>query len=413
MGKTPGGRRLTMSLKWFRRFLIPTSACLFLSFLTGCWSTVELNDQAFAKIMLLDKSDDGIEMTLEFPLPNQMVPSQEGGGGGGGGKSGKPFAYVTKRDRDVAKAYRAIQADLSRKISFGQLRIIVIGRKLAEDGIGQVVDFIAREPKIHINSNVFITEGKPVELASILVGFERFPTDILSGYIEEKVTVEVTVKDLLMANYTGGDLVIPMLVFGREGIVKKKTDEKWMGTDGAAIFKDGKMVSLLNTMEMRGALWILGKLKNAEVNVPSPSDGKNVSFMVTQATTRIKPEVEGDPTIHIRCKAEVDVLANESNINLEDPDQLKLLEQRLGKKLEGRMAQAIAKSKKAKSDAFQFGNYVRWRFPQKWEEIKPGWRELYVDKVNVKEHVDVSIKRLGAVRKAEGQRLLSNQGEQR
>nr|WP_272949045.1 Ger(x)C family spore germination protein [Paenibacillus contaminans] len=384
-------------------------ACLSLGCLSGCWSTVELNDRSFAKILLVDKTEAGIELTLGFPLPNQLVPNQAGGGGGG--KTDYPFSYVTKTDKEIAKAYRAIQSDLSRKIAFGQLEIIIIGRRLAEDGIGPVVDFIAREPKLHINSYLFVLDGSLKEFANIPVGFERFPVDILTAYAEEQVTVEVTLKDLLMANYSGGDLVIPTIVFDREGMVKKKKGEKWLGTDGAAILRNGRMVSKLNTKEMRGALWILGKLQDAEVNVTSPTDGKTISFLVTNATTRINPETGSPLKIHINCKADVDVLANESDMTLDTPDQLRILERSLGEKLEKRIAQAVAVSKEAKADAFQLGNYIRWYYPRKWKEMKKDWRQLYADHIIVDQHVDVAIKRLGAARKPEGQRLHAGKEE--
>lgn len=398
-------------IKWF---LVPACACFILVPLAGCWSTYELTDQTFARVMILDKAKEGIELTLGFPLSNKMVSSQVGGEGGGGEEqSGPPYTFVTKTDRQVTKAYRDIQSDLSRRISFGQLSIIVIGRKLAEHGIRPVVDFIAREPKLHINTYLFVAEGNGSQLANVPLGFEKYPEDILSGFADKRTTANVTLKDLLMANHTGGDLVIPMIVFGRQGMVKKTAGEVWMGTDGAAVFRQGKMVRRLNTNEMRGALWILGKLQDAEVNVPSPTDGKNVSFLVWHEKTRIVPVINDRLSIRIQCKAQVDVLASESNIDLNDPEKLRQLERSLGDKMAKRMASAIAATKAAKSDAFQLGNYIRWRYPGRWKEIRANWRELYVSQTDITEQVDVTIKRLGVVHKVEGERLRTSKGESR
>jgi len=216
-----------------------------------------------------------------------------------------------------------------------------------------------------------------------------------------------------MADYTGGDLIIPMIVFGRQGMVKKSPGEVWMGTDGGAVFRQGKMVRRLNTKEMRGALWILGKLNDAEVNVPSPTDGKNVSFLVWHEKTRIVPIISDRLSIRIQCKAHVDLLASESNIDLNDPKQQRQLERSLGDKMAKRMASAIAATKAAKSDAFQLGNYIRWHYPGKWKEIQADWRGVYVSQTDITEHVEVSIKRLGSVHKVEGERLRTSKGESR
>lgn len=390
-------------IRWLRALLC---SCLLLGLLSGCWSSIELNDNAFARVLMLDKAPEGIEMTIEFPLPNRMVPSEAGGG-----EKGDPFTFVTKRDSTMGRAYRDIQSDLSRRISFGQLRIVVVSRALAEEGLQEVMDFLAREPKIHINSNIFITEGKTAEIASIPVEFERFPSDILSNYAESRVTLDVMIADLLKANYSGGDFVVPLLVFGREGTAKGKAGQQWMGTDGAAVFRNGKMVGRIDTNEMRGALWIMDQIKNSEVNVASPTDGKSVSFIVSNARTRIRPVIGKPMSIHIDCRADAEVLSSQSNINLEDPDKVLLLERQLNAKLEERIDSAIAKTKALQSDAFRLGDHVRWRYYRLWQKIKNDWRTLYADQVTVRAHADVSLKRIGGIRKAVGINVQSREGE--
>ncbi|WP_152619355.1 Ger(x)C family spore germination protein [Cohnella kolymensis] len=229
--------------------------CTPLLILGGCWSSEELHDRAFARVMLLDKADNGIELTLGFPLPNRMS-SGKAGGGDAGGASAKPFTFVTKTGKDIGDAYRQIQSDVPRRITFGQLRNVLIGKKLAQEGVQPIADFAAREPSIHVNANLFVTEGKVKDFADIPVVFERFPTDILTAYAETKIIVPVTIKDLLMSVYIGGDLVLPRLVFSRKGAEFEENGNKWMGTDGSVILRQGKMAGVLSTPETRAALWI-------------------------------------------------------------------------------------------------------------------------------------------------------------
>lgn len=51
---------------------------LSLLLLTGCWSSVELNDRAFVRMMVLDKTKSGIELSLDFSLPNRLIPGSAG-----------------------------------------------------------------------------------------------------------------------------------------------------------------------------------------------------------------------------------------------------------------------------------------------------------------------------------------------
>ncbi|EST53929.1 hypothetical protein T458_21350 [Brevibacillus panacihumi W25] len=62
-----------------------------LLFLGGCWSSVEINDRAFVRMMVLDKSEEGIELTLSLPLPSRLIPGQSGGTGN---QNGKPYTFV-------------------------------------------------------------------------------------------------------------------------------------------------------------------------------------------------------------------------------------------------------------------------------------------------------------------------------
>lgn len=161
------------------------------------------------------------------------------------------------------------------------------------------------------------------------------------------------------------------------------------------------MVSTLNTSEMRGGLWILGKLKNAEISVPSPTDGKNISFIVQRADTRISPRIKEDQIeIQLQSKAEAEVLASSSSINLKDIKQLEKLEKNLNQVVKKRITSAIARTRAVSSDAFQLGNYIDWHYPLKWKSIEPKWRDVYNSKMKLDVQTDVTITRLGTFQHA-------------
>lgn len=367
------------------------------SFLTGCWSSIELNNRSFVRMMLLDKAASGIELTLSFPLPNRLIPGQSGGTGE---LQGKPFTFVSATGDNISEAYRIVQSDLSRKITFGQTSVIVIGSELAKEGISQVLEFVAREPRFHINANLFITPGKAKELMLTPVVFERFPADILLAYTREHVTVDMTTKDCLAASYYGGDMIIPMLKFKAITIPSEKQKQQtWMGTDGAALFRDGKMVQVLNTYEMRGAKWILGKMKDAEISIPSPTDGKQLSYMVNQSRSKIRPVLSGgELTFHIECEADASLIASNSLIRLQEPGVERKLSQKLEAMIETRMKDAIESSKRIGADIFQLSSYLDWHYPQEWRNRASHWREEYRSKIKVVPHAFVTIKRLGTTK---------------
>ncbi len=348
-------------------------------------------------MLLVDKAESGVELTLAFPLPNRLIPGQAGTSGA---QTGKPYTYVTKTGQDIGEAYRSIQSDLSRSITFGQTSVVVIGHELAKEGITPILEFIAREPRFHINADLFVTQGRVVDLTAVPIVFERFPADILIAYGREHVTVNTTTTDCLITTYQGGDMILPLLKIESKNLPGEKPEVvQWLGTDGAAIFREGKLQRTLSTDEMRGALWILGQLKDAEISVRSSTDGKSVNYMINKARTQIKPSISGDQvTILIKTKAEASLISSDSNVNLQDPLQRKKLERGIELLVEERMNKAIEKARRAGADVFSFGQYVDWYYPKEWNKLAPRWRELYSRQVKIITKADITIKRIGSVK---------------
>ncbi|MBS4178760.1 Ger(x)C family spore germination protein [Lederbergia citrea] len=367
--------------------------CLLLALsLTGCGSAVELNKRVFVKMIILDKTKKGIELTLNSPLPNRLIPGRVAGG-----QLGKPYNFVKREGKDISDAFRKIQSDLSREISLGQTDVVIIGRELAEEGIDPVLEFLERNSSFHINSNLFVTAGKATEILHFPVIYERFPSDIIKAYANEHATVATTIKDFLMAKYSVGSVMAPLLKFGNT--TEEFEKKRWMRNDGAAIFKRGKLTTTTNTKEMKGGLLILNQWENKEIGIPSPTDGKIVNFSIRKVHTKIKPIVKGDEiVVHIQSKADASVLASNSNINLENTKHLKLLEKKLDAEVEKLINQSIERTREAKADAFGFGNYISWKYPHKWNDLKQNWEDIYSNDIKITVQVNSSVKSLGAER---------------
>lgn len=172
-------------------------------------------------------------MGSRSPSLSLSEPSHSWTVGWNGELTGKPYTTVTKTGHDIGEAYRLIQSDLSRRITFGQTSVVVIGKEFAKAGISQVLEFISREPRFHINTNVYIAPGKAKEITTIPIIFERFPVDILLAYSRELVTLDTTAKDCLAASYYGGDMLIPMLKVETKAIPSEKNRYKtgWEQTE--------------------------------------------------------------------------------------------------------------------------------------------------------------------------------------
>ncbi|MCA1291829.1 Ger(x)C family spore germination protein [Paenibacillus sp. alder61] len=365
----------------------------------GCWSSKEINSRAFALTMLIDRTENGeFELTIGFPLPNRMIPGQAGGSGQA---KGEPFSFITKRASNIGEALREIQVDMSRTISFGQTRIIIVGRRLAEQGLDPVLEFVNRQPAFHLSANLFVTPQSLRDISYTPLIFERFVSDILRKYINQHVTLDTTVKDFIMAGYQGGDILLPLLSFSKQPEVEAQTSEKerWMGTGGAAIFSKGKMSNVeLNPQELRGALWISSQLTSSIVTVNSPSGGEDISCVAQNIGTKLKPVIRGGKVaFQVLSQASAYVLSSNASVDLKDPDKLEKIEDLMEQDIKARLEKVLAKTRKARSDAFLMSQYLDWRYPKVWRKIEPEWREYYAAELPIEVKIKIKLDRTGGI----------------
>lgn len=116
--------------------------------LTGCWSSkVELDELTFVYGLFIDvgKEAGTVEITINSPLPNRLNSGSQPSSGGGDGNS---YSTVSKTADTIADAMLLVQKDLTRQLSLSQLKIIVLGKAYAEQGIGELLLWIRREPSL-------------------------------------------------------------------------------------------------------------------------------------------------------------------------------------------------------------------------------------------------------------------------
>ncbi len=368
---------------------------LLLLVLTGCWSRVEINDRAFVTSVFVDKAENGqIELGLGFPLPNRMTQIN---GTSNMNSSGNPYTVVSRKGKDVAEAYSQIQSNLTRKISWGHTRVIVVGREFAKEGIRPITEFVARLPSFQIKTVVMIAPGRAREIPDLTTVFEQFPSEVLREFAKQGSVLEIKVRDFLMAESNGEDMLAPLLTVGMEKLLSEKNKMgKWVGSDGAVLFRDGKAVGALTKKETRGAMWLLNRLNSAVITVTSPTDQKPISLYMDESKTKIRPILKENQIIfHVDINTTDLIISSNSGMDVTTPSGLGKLESLVRQAITERVNEAFATTQKYRTDAFQLGKYIEWYYPAKWKELKKNWRAYYQKNVALDIEVHVRITRIG------------------
>lgn len=367
--------------------------------LTGCWSRVEINDRVFITGLLVDAGEkkDEIKLTLAFPMTSRMSSLQQGSAGGG---DANPYATVTKTGDTIAAAYRKIQSDLPRQINWGHTRIILVGDKMARRGLRPILEFVLRQPTFQSKAYVYVIAGEAKIMEEVIAIPERFPSEMLRELAAQRSTIDTKVRDLLLG---GPDL--------KDGLVGRlKVEKGAMASEkgkighrvinyGAGMIKDEKLIGYYDLKQMRGALWVMGRMENALISIASPTDGKKLDFMIVKANTKIKVETQGDRVrFRILIDALDDAVSSSSDIDLLNPAQIRKLEGKLNDQLKDRVVYVLEKSQRMGADVYQLGNYLDWYKPSVWKRWKADWHRHYMNDVDFEVETDVRIKRLGGER---------------
>src|SRR5207253_4416944 len=110
---------------------------LLISFLTGCWSSKELNELSIVTALGIDKTENGYLVSAQIINPGEIA---------GKTSSGRTEVIrFMKSGNTILEAIRKLATDSPRKIYVSHLRVVVFGEKLAREGIGKTLDILSRD----------------------------------------------------------------------------------------------------------------------------------------------------------------------------------------------------------------------------------------------------------------------------
>ncbi|MEK4156124.1 Ger(x)C family spore germination protein [Paenibacillus sp. FSL R10-2779] len=367
---------------------------------TGCWSSkVELDELTFVYGLFIDvgKEAGTVEITINSPLPNRLNSSSQPASGGGDGNS---YSTVSKTADTIADAMLLVQKDLTRQLSLSQLKIIVLGKAYAEQGIGELLLWIRREPALPLGTYVMASPGSAKEMNTLTPIYEQLPSDVLMSFGTEKYMFSTTIKDCLFAEASGVGFAINNLSFGKKEETKKEgKPQYWAGIQGAMLFQNEKMKGILKLKEGRALAWAAGKLKLSVYSVTwdGGESAASVVFVSTKASKKVKLTDKGPVfTVKLKGKASVIYLRDPKKRNLEEISNI--ITEKLSDKITANLTEAIRLSQEAGADVLQLGMLLEWNDPKLWKEVRERWDNYYTHEADIKVATDFRIVDFGTAK---------------
>lgn len=332
---------------------------------SGCWSREELNDRTFITALLVDRTEEGeTEVSAVFILPNRLTSGMSGPS-----STQKPFTLISRKGRDVAEAIQHMQEDLPRTVTWGQMRIIIIGDRYARSGMKPLFDHLLRAPEFRLRVYMFYYNGIAKNLLRMDSIFERFPSEIWREAAHIKRLPPVTLRDLFYSQMNNfGDGYIPELSLHKTEQPTESKPVHWSGIRGAALMKNAKVIGRFNEEETQGILLIRERIRDIILTVRLAESGGLFSARLFDVHPRTNSFRQGERVIiNVEIEATADLMSIQPSIDLHDPANIRLLEQALNRQVQDLAESAFERARRSKADVFQWSEYVEYKYPSLWQ----------------------------------------------
>ncbi len=329
-------------------------------FLPGCWDREELNTLAIITAIGIDiLPNNDVEISVQEIIPQSNI---ENGGNGTGGKKTLVQSGVGKT---IFDAKQDLQEKLGRSLFWGHAEVIIFGKRLAEKGIQEEIDFLSRFPEIRMRAKLYVIDDpkKVLEASPITENYSVRPLDA-STRLGTQAMIDLN-RTIQMLVGKSGAFFLPWLKISETSQIPY--------IEGGAVFKQDRLIEQISGREFRALLWINDKLEAAVLSVPLQN--KEVGVKIYGSKTKLKPQIKnGKWRMLVEIKGEDDIYLNETGIG-KDPEFTKVAGKAVEKEIQKQLIQTVSKLQKKNVDAFGFADAFHQTYPHEWHRVD--WKDIF------------------------------------
>jgi spore germination protein KC len=388
---------------------------------TGCGSQNEPDEVSYVLLLGIDHGTNNL-LRVSYMI---AIPKALAGGGGEGGGTAPSSEVITVEAPSLYASMNMINTFIGRRVSLMHTKGLIFSQAMAEDGgMGKLVPALLQFRETRGTSFVAVSKESPeeilkemkpflennpakyIELLATNNSFTGFiPPEKLQDFYNELKTEGINPLCIFMAK---SDEKLPSHTtqgeYQTEGSYHAGEMTKKGGVAleamGAAAFRKGQMVGLLNGDETTLYSMIRGQFHEGIFSMPDPLKPDTVLamdvFQARKPKTRIRLE-EGQVFINIQLSLEGNLLGNTSLINYGFPEHRPVLEKAFAEKIKKDAQALVSKTQEEfKSDIFGFGVKAKRLFltESQWRELN--WPDLYQN-AEVKIDVTYQLRRTGTL----------------
>ncbi|MFD2611089.1 Ger(x)C family spore germination protein [Paenibacillus gansuensis] len=358
----------------------------------GCWDRTEINDLAFVMGTAIDVADNGnLLCTIQIAVPLSIQGGMNGGG------SGNKFFYITAEGKNGNEVHDNLQKKSSRLLFYSHRSVVFLSERLAKQGIENVLDIFTHDPRNRLKTYLMVVKGGEARnILKLNSPLKQVPIEAVRGIEVSGEDVGVTLRDFFIAYESEG--VHPVVGVVEQENRSNDPHKQVFRVSGTGVFKNLKLSGLLDERDTLVQLWVTGKLKNGPFTAKLPKGKGQVGMIINHFDRKIITQIQRD-SVHfkIQLKGQGNLVENNTELDINDPQNLKLIKKALEDAAKKQVQDFIIKiQKEYKADSVGFGREIYKNYPEQWDIWKNKWDKRFPEsKISIE--VNLSIRGAGMV----------------
>ncbi|MFD1175083.1 Ger(x)C family spore germination protein [Paenibacillus puldeungensis] len=303
-----------------------------------------------------------VKVTISIPLVTQFARD--------GRTTDELLSTVAHSSKEANKK---LSLQTSRLLVSGQIRALLFGVKLAQQGLQTHMDTFLRDPSFSKRTPVVVVDGDSGDLIS-----HEYPRHTkTSNYIEKLLQKEFSkqiyprillhefIRDL---NDDGQDPIATMIRETKNGIEMS----------GVALFRKDRFITKLSPEDVFIFSLMYHSINRGEFTIATENpELRSVSFNVSKSKRKIKVSRtdEGEYQVNIGVKVQASIMEYIGTLRLSTSDRAKA-EQLINESIANAAERIIHNMQKNRVDSLGIGKYVRNKMSySEWK--KTDWHDMY------------------------------------
>lgn len=366
-----------------KSFKITVCIVLLAVMLTGCMNTVHLKDQLIVEGMGIDTQGEEIHLTVQT--------LKLGAAAGDETPQGNRTYNTEGSGESIMDAVSGLSKSLSKKLFFGQNKIIVFSREIAETDFAEKLDYFLRSQNSRIDVAVCVSDTTAKDIIESEENDSGVPCEnmvyLLKNGQDVGVITYITVNELLnMYSDKTSDIYLP--------VVEKEKDKGSIQVKGIGLFSNDRLVYVTSDDETMGFLLMCNKIETCTIEFEDDELGK-VGVKITSPRAKKHIEiVDGNINfvVDIKAKIMIDEIENGIVTNL-DKEKLDRICSKADDEINRICTQAFTACKDNKSDALRVGEYLAKDSPKSYDKLADDW-DTYLTAVHFSVNADTALKNI-------------------